>query len=170
MRWGVFRVTRRRSRPCVVEKSAELLLIRLRNLRTFAWSCSIASTSINTTIRVSSTSISGVTLICGPDGPPPAVEKPYSSFASLYFFFFLVRHARVCNIRHPHRTSRSSLKVRALSLPARLGCGTSLSLWRSKLTRKAIIVTGASRGIGAATARLLGTLDLSGGCGELCEE
>src|SRR5271165_119591 len=56
------------------------------------YSGSIATTSMNMMIRVSSTSISGVTLICGPDGPPPAIEKDME-FAPL-------RHARVCNIRH----------------------------------------------------------------------
>src|SRR5882762_3183440 len=38
-------------------------------------SCSIATTIMKTTISVSSTSMSGVTLICGPDGPPPAIEN-----------------------------------------------------------------------------------------------
>src|SRR6266567_3067399 len=39
------------------------------------YSGSIATTSMNMMISVNNTSIKGVTLICGPDGPPPAIEK-----------------------------------------------------------------------------------------------
>src|SRR5579863_272993 len=39
------------------------------------YSGSIDTTSMNMMINVSKTSISVVTLICGPDGPPPAIEK-----------------------------------------------------------------------------------------------
>jgi hypothetical protein len=46
---------------------------------------------MKTTINVSSTSMSGVTLICGPDGPPPAIENAME-IAPL--------GTRVCNIRH----------------------------------------------------------------------
>ena len=52
-----------------------LLLVRLRDLRLFPYSGSMETTSMNMMISVSSTSISGVTLICGPDGPLPGIEK-----------------------------------------------------------------------------------------------
>src|SRR5208283_5038218 len=42
-------------------------------------SLSIDTTTIKTMISVNSTSISGVTLICGPDGPPPAIENAIES-------------------------------------------------------------------------------------------
>src|SRR5215469_18117697 len=56
------------------------------------YSGSIDTTSMNMMISVKSTSMSGVTLICGPRAPPPAIEKAIE-FAPL-------EHARVCLIRH----------------------------------------------------------------------
>src|SRR4051794_30982726 len=44
----------------------------------FPYSGSIETTSMNMMVSVSSTSMSGVTLICGLDTPPPAIEKAMS--------------------------------------------------------------------------------------------
>src|SRR5215470_9703939 len=58
----------------------------------------IDTTTMNTIISTSSTSIRGVTLTCGLDGPPPAIEKAID----------LLLSARVSGkIGHPHRQAGS---------------------------------------------------------------
>src|SRR5215467_15981433 len=64
---------------------------------------------MNMTISVSSTSISGVTLICARDGPPPAIEKAIGNAP--------LGHARVCRIRHLTELSGSVLAGRESNSP-----------------------------------------------------
>jgi hypothetical protein len=72
---------------------------------------SIDTTSMNMMMRVSSTSIKGVTLICGLDEPPPAMEKAIGEP--------LLSGARVCCIRHLgdclSSTSRRAMRVAAVT-------------------------------------------------------
>ena len=71
-----------------------LLLIGLRNLGGLSLFFVHRHDDHETMISVSSTSISGVMLICGPRAPPPAIDIAMKSSLAH------IRHARVCNIRH----------------------------------------------------------------------
>src|SRR5579863_5269242 len=64
---------------------------------------------MNTIINVSSTSISGVTLICGPDGPPPAMENDIGTRSS---------QARAC-LQHQTPYGPPEFLTRALSFRAK---------------------------------------------------